>query len=120
MNGNLDWTQALGAAFVQQPADVMKSIQQLRVQARAAGSLVDTPQQHFVMVGDNIRIVPAQPTTIYVPVYDPAVVYETQVGYVGPFITFGVGFPVGACSAINANWDDFWHLGWSLGARLGL
>jgi hypothetical protein len=119
MNGNLDWTQALGAAFVQQPADVMKSIQQLRVQARAAGSLVDTPQQHFVMVGDNIRIVPAQPTTIYVPVYDPAVVYETQVGYVGPFITFGVGFPVGAWLGYQCNWDDFgiwvgpWGPGWA-------
>ena len=61
MNGNLDWTQALGAAFAQQPADVMKSIQQLRVQARAAGTLVDTPQQQVVLEGDNIRIVPAQP-----------------------------------------------------------
>src|SRR5665213_702878 len=45
MNANLDWTQALGAAFAQQPADVMQSVQQLRVQARAAGTLIDTPQQ---------------------------------------------------------------------------
>ncbi len=119
MNGNLDWTQALGAAFAQQPADVMKSIQQLRVEARAAGTLVTTPQQQVVLEGDNVRIVPAQPTIIYVPVYDPAIVYETQVGYVGPFITFGVGFPVGAWLGYQCDWDDYgiwvgpWGPGWA-------
>jgi Protein of unknown function (DUF3300) len=119
MNGNLDWTQALGAAFAQQPADVMKSVQQLRVQARAAGTLVDTPQQHVVLDGDNIRIVPAQPNTIYVPVYDPAIVYETPVGYAGPFITFGIGFPVGVWLGYQCDWDDFgiwmgpWSPGWA-------
>ncbi len=118
MNGNLDWTQALGAAFAQQPADVMKSIQQLRVQARAAGTLVDTPQQRVVLEGDNIRIVPAQSNTIYVPVYDPAIVYETPVGYAGPFLTFGLGFPVGAWLGYQCDWDDFgiwvgpWSPGW--------
>jgi len=118
MNGNLDWTQALGAAFTQQPADVMKSVQQLRVQARAAGTLVNTPQQQVVMDGDNIRIVPAQPNTIYVPVYDPAIVYETPVGYAGPFLTFGMGYPVGAWLGYQCDWDDFgiwlgpWSPGW--------
>jgi hypothetical protein len=119
MNGNLDWTQALGAAFAQQPADVMKSIQQLRVQARAAGTLVNTPQQQVVLEGDNIRIVPAKPNTIYVPAYDPAIVYETPVGYAGPFITFGIGFPVGAWLGYQCDWDDFgiwigpWSAGWA-------
>jgi len=118
MSGNLDWTQALGAAFAQQPADVMKSIQQLRVQARSAGTLVDTPQQRVVLEGDNIRIVPAQPTTIYVPAYDPAIVYETPVGYAGPLITFGIGFPVGVWLGYQCDWDDFgiwigpWSPGW--------
>ncbi len=119
MSGNLEWTQALGAAFTQQPADVMKSIQQLRVQARAAGSLVTTPQQQVVLEGDNIRIVPAQPNVIYVPAYDPAIVYETPVGYDGPFITFGVGFPVGAWLGYQCDWDDYgiwvgpWNSGWA-------
>ena len=118
MNGNLDWTQALGAAFAQQPADVMKSIQQLRVQARAAGTLVDTPQQHVVFQGDDIRIVPAQSNVIYVPAYDPAIVYETPVGYAGPFLTFGLGYPVGAWLGYQCDWDDFgiwigpWSPGW--------
>jgi hypothetical protein len=119
MNANLDWTQALGAAFAQQPADVMKSIQQLRVQARAAGTLIDTPQQQVVLTGDDIRIVPAQPNIIYVPEYDPAIVYETPVGYAGPFITFGMGFPVGAWLGYQCDWDDFgiwvgpWSPGWA-------
>jgi len=119
MNDNLDWTQALGAAFAQQPADVMKSIQQLRAQARAAGTLVNTPQQQVDLEGDAIRIVPAKPDTIYVPEYDPAIVYETPVGYDGPFIAFGLGFPVGAWLGYECDWDDFgiwvgpWSRGWA-------
>jgi hypothetical protein len=118
MTANLDWTQALGAAFAQQPADVMKSIQQLRAQARAAGTLIDTPQQRVDMEGDDIRIVPAEADTIYVPEYDPAIVYETPVGYTGPFVTFGVGYPVGVWLGYECDWDDFgiwvgpWNPGW--------
>jgi hypothetical protein len=119
MNANLDWTQTLGAAFAQQPADVMKSIQQLRTQARVAGTLVDTPQQRVDLEGDDIRIVPAQEDTIYVPEYDPAIVYETPVGYAGPFVSFGVGYPVGAWLGYECDWDDFgiwvgpWNPGWA-------
>jgi hypothetical protein len=119
MNDNLDWTHALGAAFAMQPADVMKSVQQLRAKARAAGTLVDTPQQQVDMEGDDIRIIPAQPSTIYVPQYDPDVVYgDAPDGYAGPYVTFGVGFPVGAWLGFECDWDDFgiwvgpWHPGW--------
>lgn len=118
MNANPDWTQTLGAAFAQQPADVMKSVQQLRAQARAAGTLVDTPQQQVDLEGDDIRIIPAQPDTIYVPEYDPSIVYETPVDYDGPLITFGVGYPVGAWLSYQCNWDSFgiwigpWQRGW--------
>ena len=119
MNDNLDWTQALGAAFAQQPSDVMMSVQQLRVRARAAGTLVDTPQQRIDMEGDDIRIVPVQPNTIYVPEYDPNVVYESPVGYAGPFVTFGMGYPAGAWLGYQCDWDDFgiwvgpWSPGWA-------
>lgn len=118
MTANPDWTQTLGAAFAQQPADVMKSVQQLRAQARAAGTLVDTPQQQVDLEGDDIRIVPAQPDTIYVPEYDPSVVYETPDEYDGPLITFSAGYPVGAWLSYQCNWDDFgiwvgpWQRGW--------
>jgi hypothetical protein len=119
MNDNLDWTRALGAAFAMQPSDVMRSVQQLRAKAKAAGTLVDTPQQQVDVQGDDIRIVPSQPDTIYVPQYDPDVVYgDVPDGYAGPFITFGVGFPVGPWLGFECDWDDFgiwvgpWHRGW--------
>jgi Protein of unknown function (DUF3300) len=118
MDGNPDWTHALGAAFAMQPADVMKSVQQLRAKARAAGTLVNTPQQQVDTEGDNIRIVPAQADAIYVPEYDPDVVYESDDGP-GPFVTFSAGFPVGVWLGYECNWDDFgiwiapWHPGWA-------
>jgi hypothetical protein len=118
MNDNLDWTKAVGAAFAMQPSDVMKSVQQLRARAKAAGTLTDTPQQQVDMEGDDIRIVPAQPDTLYVPEYDPDVVYDAPEGYAGPYITFSAGFPVGPWLGFECDWDDFgiwvgpWHPGW--------
>jgi hypothetical protein len=119
MSDNLDWTQTLGAAFAMQPADVMKSIQQQRARARAAGTLVDTPQQRVDIEGDDIRIVPADPSTIYVPQYDSDDVYDVPAGEEGPFLTFGVGYPVGPWLGFECDWDDFgiwlgpWQPGWA-------
>lgn len=118
MNDNLEWTQALGAAFAMQPADIMKSVQQLRAKAKAAGSLTDTPQQQVDIEGDDIRIVPTNPDQIYPPQYDSDVVYDVPDGYSGPFLTFGVGYPVGPWLGFECDWDDFgiwagpWHPGW--------
>jgi hypothetical protein len=115
MNDNADWTRALGAAFAMQPSDVMKSVQQLRARARAAGTLVNTPQQSIEMEGDDIRIVPAQPETIYVPEYDPGTVYD---GSDSANVTFGIGYPVGAWLGYECDWDDYgiwlgpWQPGW--------
>jgi hypothetical protein len=119
MAANLDWTQAVGAAFAQQPDDVMKAIQQLRAQALALGTLVNTPQQRIDVEGDDIRIVPAQQDAIYVPEYDPDVVYDVPGGVSGPYVTFGSGYPVGAWLGYQCDWDDFgiwvapWHPGWA-------
>ncbi|HWZ95830.1 MAG TPA: DUF3300 domain-containing protein [Opitutaceae bacterium] len=114
MDANLDWTQAVGTAFLEQPADVMKSIQRLRVRAQAAGTLVDTPQQDVVLEDDNICIVPAQPEVIYVPVYDPDVVYVEG----GPFLVFSTGYRVGPWLGYECDWVGYgvwvgaWHPGW--------
>ncbi|MGA3006963.1 MAG: DUF3300 domain-containing protein [Opitutaceae bacterium] len=114
MAANPDWTQALGAAFVQQPDDVMASIQQLRAQARAAGTLVDTPQQSVVLEDENICIIPAQPNVIYVPAYDPEAVYEDG----GPPLAFDAGWPVGVWLGFECDWagrgirTGVWHPGW--------
>jgi hypothetical protein len=119
MNDNIDWTRSLGAAFAMQASDVMKSVQQLRAKARAAGTLANTPQQQVDVEDDDIRIIPTQQDTIYVPEYDPDVVYDVPEGYAGPFITFGVGFPVGPWLGFECNWDSFgiwvgpWRPGWA-------
>ena len=118
MTDNLDWTRSLGAVFAMQPSDVMQSIQQLRVKARAAGTLTDTAQQQVQMQGDDIRIIPTQQDTVYVPEYDPDVVYDVPAGDAGPYLSFGLGYPVGPWLGFECNWDDFgiwagpWRRGW--------
>jgi hypothetical protein len=71
------------------------------------------------MDGDDIRIVPAEDNTIYVPEYDPDVVYDVPEGDAGPYISFGVGYPVGDWLGYQLNWDTFgvwygpWRPGWA-------
>lgn len=105
LDQNLTWTQALGEAFVAQPADVMNAVQRLRQKARAAGTLVDTPQQQVVVQDEALLIVPAQRETIYVPVYDPAVVYvshPTRISY--QHVYFHSGYRTGPWLCYNPNW----------------
>jgi hypothetical protein len=106
MDQNLAWTQQLGTAFVVQPDEVMQSVQRLRAEARDAGTLVATPEQDVIVDGDTISIVPAQPDIIYVPRYDPEVVYYVPSGYryPGPFITFGTGFSTGLWLTYDMDW----------------
>jgi len=84
MNDKIDWTQKLGDAFLAQEKDVLAAIQRLRARARDAGNLQSNEQQHVIVeqattpqaVSQSIvRIEPANPQVIYVPAYDPAVVY---------------------------------------------
>lgn len=105
MDQNLDWTKQLGEAFVAQPADLMQAVQRLRAKAQAAGTLIDTPQQQVIAEAQVIRIVPAQPDVIYVPYYQPEVVFvDRPVFYPQPFITFGVGVRVGSWLAFDCDW----------------
>jgi Protein of unknown function (DUF3300) len=120
MDQNLEWTTAVGEAFLDQPADVMNSIQGLRAEAVAAGNLTDTPQQHVVQEETGIRIVPAQPDLIYVPQYDPDVVYaQPNWQNVGPLLTFGAGFAVGSWLNYDCDWGRHsiyvgqWRPGWN-------
>lgn len=75
MNSRLDWMQRLGDAFLVQKADVMDAVQRLRRQAQSAGTLMSTPQQTVTTEGEAIGIEPASPDVLYVPAYDPGVVY---------------------------------------------
>ncbi|MFM0030610.1 DUF3300 domain-containing protein [Paraburkholderia madseniana] len=72
-----DWVSQLGNAFLAQPNDVMDSVQHLRKQAQAAGNLKTSSQQKVVVEQSTIQIVPANPQVVYVPTYNPTVVYGT-------------------------------------------
>ena len=75
MSERLEWTQRLGDAFLDQQDEVMDTVQRLRVRAQAAGNLRDTEQQRVIVQEGAIEIEPVQPEVVYVPVYDPTVIY---------------------------------------------
>ena len=105
LDENLAWTQQLGTVFLAQPAEVMQAVQRLRARARAAGTLIDTPQQKVITEGEVILIEPASPTVIYVPRYDPAVVYVSRpYGWTQPSLFFGLGFGVGSWLSYDCDW----------------
>jgi hypothetical protein len=125
MDQRVDWTQNLGNAFLAQQADVMDSVQRLRHQAQAAGTLQTTAQQTVVPDGQTITIQPASPTVVYVPVYNPATVYGAWPYpayppfyfppppgfYVGPPLVSGIGFSIGF-GIVGAFWGwDSWDWG---------
>lgn len=107
MDENLAWTKQLGETFLAQPDDVMSAVQRLRARALAAGTLFSTAQQQVVTEGGYIRILPAQPDVIYVPYYNPQVVYLSQPRYSSfdaPFLTFGTGFSAGWWLSYGLDW----------------
>lgn len=75
MDNNLTWTEQLGDAFLAQQPMLMDSVQRLRQQARAAGRLQSTSQEVIAYDGPVITIEPPNPQVVFVPVYDPGVVY---------------------------------------------
>jgi hypothetical protein len=76
MDQELDWTEALGEAVLNQLDDVQGSIQQVRLQAYMAGMLVT--DEHQVVTGSPnlIIVLPADETQIFVPTYDPGAVLD--------------------------------------------
>ena len=86
LNQHLDWTQQIGYAMATQQEDVLDSVQRLRSQAQETGHLKTTEQQVVsaqAVVDDQgqptpnqtITIQPADPQVVYVPAYNPSVVY---------------------------------------------
>ena len=75
MDEQLDWTKRLGDAFLAQEAQVMDTVQGLRQKARAAGQLAPDERVRVVEDGRTIVIEQANPRVVYVPYYDPWVVY---------------------------------------------
>ncbi|HEY4329091.1 MAG TPA: DUF3300 domain-containing protein [Phycisphaerae bacterium] len=114
MYNNPDWTHTLGTAFTYQSAQVMDSIQRLRGQAVAAGSLIDTPQQVVVMEDQQVCIEPVAADVLYVPVYDWRTCYTRR-----DSLTFYAGAHVGIWFDNDLDWNDHmvtvgarWDRGW--------
>ncbi len=121
MNDKLDWTQQLGDAFLAQQQDVMKSVQRLRGKAQAEGNLKTTKEQKVVVEKETIIIEPANPQVVYVPTYNPTVVYGVwpYTAY-PPYYAYPPGYAAGAAAfgfatgvAVGAAWGYAWgHADW--------
>ena len=119
LNADLDWTQRLGDAVLDQQADVMDAIQQARNEAVAAGYLKSDDKQVITQEKETVVIQSADPEVVYVPTYDPQVVvqqtyasypppayYPPYQPYYAPAATFFAGAVTGAAFAYAFNWND--------------
>jgi hypothetical protein len=107
MDKNLSWTSSLGDAYYNQEQDLMDAVQVMRQRAQEAGNLKNTDQQTVTTQDSNIFIEPASPEVVYVPEYDPWLVYGGRIEawpgwyeypgiwYGGPYPSYGVGFGIG-------------------------
>jgi uncharacterized membrane protein YgcG len=124
MDKNLSWTSSLGDAYYNQEQDVMDAIQVMRQKAEQAGNLKSTPQQTVTTQGSTVVIQPADPQIVYVPAYNPWLVYGGPIGpwpgwypypgiwWGGPYLSFGVGFGIGFFGGFGWGWGHWgfdWH-----------
>jgi len=124
MDKNLSWSSSLGEAYVNQPQDVTDAVQTLRQQARSAGYLNSNEQEKVTSQGSTIVIEPANPEVVYVPAYDPWLVYGAPIvaypvwypvpgifwGGIG--LSFGLGFGIGYFGGFGWGWGHWgydWH-----------
>lgn len=148
MANNIQWTTALGTAYANTPNDVMNAVQTMRQRAQQSGNLKNNS---LIRVTASPRLAPppeyaddaryysvppppqtiiiesAQPDVVYVPDYNPALVYGPPIpvypnyvyhpGYggnliAGSIISFGVGVIVGsALSHQGWGWHS-WGMNW--------
>ena len=125
LTDDIQWTTDVGNAFLAQQGDVMNAVQRMRQKAQTTGNLKSTPQQkvetEVVESRQVIVIEQADPQVVYVPSYNPTVVYGAPLypyppiyypppGYyaAGAAISFGVGVAMGA--AWGGGWG--WNAGW--------
>jgi hypothetical protein len=122
MAENIDDYTAIGDAFTADQASVTDSIQRLRAQAYASGALRTNEQLQVEVqqpAGQPVYVIqPVNPQVVYVPVYDPTVVYLRPAGGVvaTSLISFGVGIGIGALLVDNRPWG-WGGWGWNWGSR---
>ena len=123
MDKNLGWTSSLGDAYYNQQQDVMQAVQVMRQRAQAAGNLRSTSQQTVDDQDSAITIQPANTEVVYVPAYDPWLVYGDPLApwpgwyaypgiwFGGPYLAFGIGFDIGFVGAFGWGWGQ-WGFDW--------
>jgi hypothetical protein len=128
MSEKLDWTQKLGDAFLAQQQEAMATAQALRAKAVSQGALKDSKEQKVITATENnttiIKIEPTDPEVVYVPTYNPTVVYGPwpypayppyywyppasyyPPGYIagGALLGFTAGVIIGGALWGNCNW----------------
>ena len=124
MDKNLSWTSSLGDAYANDQQDVTNAVQEMRQQARNAGHLNSNEQERVTTQGSTIIIEPANPEVVYVPAYDPWLVYGAPiVAYPGWYpvpgifwggvgLSFGIGFGIGYFGGFGWGWHHWgydWH-----------
>jgi uncharacterized membrane protein YgcG len=124
MDKNLSWASSLGDAYYNQQDDVMDAVQVMRQRAQESGNLRTTPQQTVTTQESTIVIEPTSPEVVYVPAYDPWLVYAGPIvpwpgwypypgiWYEGPYLSFGVGFGIGFYGGYGWGWHHWgsdWH-----------
>lgn len=128
MADNLDWTEAVGNALILQSDDVLDAIQRQRARAAAVGSLTSNEAQVVEVSDQYISIAPANPEVVYVPAYDPAIVYtQAPPGsaviwddadyYDGSLlatgiVAFGAGLLIHEIFDDNDDWGNYWRPGY--------
>lgn len=131
MDQSLEWTSVLGNVFLAQQSDLMAAVQRMRIKAQQSGQLQSNAQQQVettMVEGQTITMIqPADTQVMYVPSYDPSVVYGAAPdGYPYPqivdpngdavadgVISFGTGVAVGAI------FNGFCGAGWGWGFNWG-
>jgi len=122
MSEKLDWTQKLGDAFLAQQKEVMDSVQKLRSKAEAAGNLKTTKEQKVIVEKETKTIIiePASPQVVYVPTYNPTVVYGPwwypaypPYYYYPPGYAYATPYAFAVGVAYGAAWGYAWgHSDW--------
>ena len=120
MSDDLDWTEALGEAITYQQKDVLAAIQQLRDKAVAQGTLKSDDKATVAVENDNIVIKPAKAEVVYVPQYEPQMLYEPDYvpvpvtyypepypSYYYPTAPYFAAFVTGAVWGAVVDWDDW-------------
>ena len=130
MSDDLEWTQAFGDALAYQQKDVLIAIQQLRDEAVAKNIIKTDDKVKVESSGDNIVIQSTNPEKVYVPRYEPAMLYEPNYvaqpisyypepypSYWYPTATFFAAAATGAIWAAAVDWDDWgvWGGNWDAG-----